>query len=162
MTAFDDAFAAVIGIEGGYTNDPDDSGGETKYGISKTAFPNVDIKNLTLDQAKNIYFDNYWTPSKCQVLPGHIGAQVFDFAVNAGVSEAAKTLQRALGVDDDGVVGPSTLKAALQVDLKKFAIAFAVERTLHYASQPSFPKYGRGWITRALTVAMNNEKENQQ
>lgn len=157
MTVFDDAFAAVIGEEGFYSNDPEDSGGETKYGISKAAFPNIDIKNLTLDAAKTIYFDNYWTPSKCYLLPGAIAAQVFDFAVNAGVATAAKTLQRALGVADDGEIGSATLQAAIQVDLKKFAIHFAVERLLHYAQQPSFPKFGKGWFTRAVTVAINNQ-----
>lgn len=157
MTAFDDAFTTLIGEEGGYVNDHEDAGGETKYGISKRAFPNIDIKNLTLDQAKTIYFDSYWNPSKCYVLPGPIAAQVFDFAVNAGVATAAKTLQRALGLTDDGDIGPSTLKVALQADLKQFAIHFAVERLLHYAQQPSFPKFGRGWFTRAVTIAVNNQ-----
>lgn len=157
MTAFDDAFAAVIGEEGLYSNDQNDPGGETKYGISKAAFPNLDIKNLTLDEAKTIYFDNYWTPSKCYLLPGAIAAQVFDFAVNAGVATAAKTLQRALGVADDGEIGPSTLKAALAADFKQFSICFCVERLLHYAEQPSFPKFGKGWFKRAVTVAVNNQ-----
>lgn len=156
MNSFDDAFAAVIGEEGGYVNDSEDAGGETKFGISKAAFPEIDIKNLTLDQAKDLYRKNYWTPILGDAMRPKMALAVFDFAVNAGVSASVKTLQRVIGVDDDGKVGPGTLAAANKKDIKDFALTFAVERVLHYASQTKFPKYGRGWVTRAVTVAMNN------
>ena len=59
-TNFLRAVKEVLKIEGGYVNNPNDRGGETKYGISKRAYPNVDIKNLTLDKAKQIYYNDYW------------------------------------------------------------------------------------------------------
>ena len=55
MNNFDSAFTIILGSEGGYVNDPRDSGGETKYGIAKKFYPNLDIKNLTVEQAKAIY-----------------------------------------------------------------------------------------------------------
>ncbi len=156
MTAFDDAFAAVIGEEGGYVDDPDDPGGETKYGISKAAYPALNIKNITLAQAKQIYHDNYWKNIQGDSIPAPVAEQVFDFAVNAGVGCATKLLQRVVGVPEDGVIGPRTVLAARNVNQKFFALHFAIERVLHYAGQSTFPKYGRGWVTRTLTTAINN------
>ena len=57
---FDKAFEFTIGVEGGYVNDPSDPGGETKFGVSKKSYPNLDIKNLTITQAKEIYYKDYW------------------------------------------------------------------------------------------------------
>lgn len=85
---FERAFKLVIGFEGHYTNDPNDPGGETKFGISKKAFPELDIKNLTLDQAKSIYYDHYWKKVGCDVLPFPLDIIVFDTAVNIGTSAA--------------------------------------------------------------------------
>jgi len=69
MTAFDKAFEILIGHEGGYVNDVNDRGGETRYGISKRAYPHIDIANLTLAQAKEIYRTDYWDKVKCSSLP---------------------------------------------------------------------------------------------
>ena len=80
----------VIGREGGYVNDPDDPGGETKYGISKKAYPKVDIKNLTMDDAVEIYKDEYWLPAKVEWLPDKLQGQYFDMVVNQGISKSVK------------------------------------------------------------------------
>lgn len=85
---FDEAFKIVIGHEGGYANDPKDPGGETKYGIAKKFHPGLDIKNLTLDEAKEIYRSEYWEPAGCNGLPYPEDLIVFDTAVNMGVSKA--------------------------------------------------------------------------
>lgn len=71
---------------GGYTNNPADPGGETKWGISKRAHPSVDIKNLTREQAADIYVKEYWDASGCDSIPWPLCAVVFDSAVNCGVS----------------------------------------------------------------------------
>jgi lysozyme family protein len=89
----------VIEKEGGYVNDPDDPGGETKYGISKKAFPKEDIKNLTIVRAKDIYYTKYWKPSKAYLIPDELQHIYFDMCVNFGIIGAGKVLQRALMVE---------------------------------------------------------------
>ena len=66
---FEEIIDHVIDHEGGYVNDPKDLGGETKYGISKRWYPEINIKDLTIDDAKNIYYEDYWVPSRAQDLP---------------------------------------------------------------------------------------------
>jgi hypothetical protein len=80
--SFDKAFEIVVGLEGGYSNDSNDPGGETKYGISKRYNPDIDIKNLTLEQAKQIYLERYWKPSGCDHALYPMDICLFDGAVN--------------------------------------------------------------------------------
>jgi len=80
--SFDKAFEMVIGLEGKYSNDPDDPGGETKYGIAKKYHQDEDIKNLTLERAKEIYLNEYWVPSGCDVISFPMDICLFDSAVN--------------------------------------------------------------------------------
>lgn len=127
MSCFDAAFAYVVGVEAGYVNDQNDPGGETKYGVSKRAYPNEDIPNLTLDRAKQLYLRDYWDPAGCEALPWARALMVFDAAVNQGAS-FAKTLT---GRVED----------------------MAADRAVRYAKSPKFPLFGRGWNRRlALTV----------
>lgn len=121
---FDKSFEIVVNSEGGYVNDPDDPGGETKYGISKRAYPKVDIKNLTLDSAKDIYLRDYWVPAGCDNLDYPLDTAVFSCAVNCGVSRARKILAKS--ADTEG--------------FKANWIAFY--RGLNK------PKYEKGWINR--------------
>jgi hypothetical protein len=80
--SYEKAFELVIGLEGVSSNDPRDPGGETKYGIAKRYHPNLDIKNLTLEQAKEIYLNEYWIPSGCEDAPYPMDICLFDSAVN--------------------------------------------------------------------------------
>ena len=80
--SFDKAFELIIGLEGDYSNDPQDPGGETKYGICKTYNPDVDIKNLDLQGAKKIYLEKYWIPSGCDEAEYPMDIILFDSAVN--------------------------------------------------------------------------------
>jgi lysozyme family protein len=129
MTKFDKAFEEIIAIEGGLTNDKNDRGGLTKYGISQKAFPNVDIKNLTLEGAKKIYLDNYWKTANINLdkLDEKNGIELFDIAVNMGVGTAARKLQEALNLMNrnqkdfanltvDGNAGNKTIEAYLKVN----------------------------------------------
>ena len=79
---FDKAFEFTVGLEGGYSDDKNDPGGETRYGISKRYNPDVDIKNLTLAQAKEIYLARYWIPAGCDAYPYPYDVILFDSAVN--------------------------------------------------------------------------------
>ncbi len=86
MSTFDTAVTAVLSYEGGYVNDPNDPGGETNWRISKRAYPNLDIKNLTRDQAIQIYRRDYWDSLECDRFPPLIAIALFDAAVNQGPS----------------------------------------------------------------------------
>jgi lysozyme family protein len=95
--SFDSAVSKTLGHEGGYVNDSDDNGGETKYGISKRAHPNVDIKSLTVDQAKSIYYKEYWKAMDLDdVYNSNIAAKIFDICVNCGEEQAKEIVKRAL------------------------------------------------------------------
>lgn len=114
---FDRAFAEVIGLEGGYSFDPDDYGGETKYGISKRSYPELDIKNLTLEEAASIYLRDYWGRMRLPEVENYeIAAELFEQGVNLGTSTAITNLQKSLNLVNgsvavDGVIGPKTLAA---------------------------------------------------
>lgn len=85
---FDKALAFVLKWEGGYSNDPDDPGGETNFGIDKRSHPNIDVKNLTIDQAREIYKTEYWFNCDCQRKEWPLDIIVFDTAVNMGQKRA--------------------------------------------------------------------------
>ncbi len=110
MKSFEKFVKEILIHEGGYVNDPTDRGGETKYGIAKRSYPKLDIKNLTLSQASEIYYRDYWVKASCNHLPDHLQLIHFDSAVNHGVSRANKLLQKAIGdITVDGVIGRQTL-----------------------------------------------------
>lgn len=153
MTDFDKAFEHVIGIEGGYVNDPKDPGGETKYGISKRSYPNEDIKNLNIERAKIIYRIDYWNKIKGDELPYPLNMFVFDAAVNQGVDPAIDMLQKTLGVARDGILGVATIKAAQEARGQAMSMYLA-DRALRYTGTRNFDQYGRGWLRRLFVLAM--------
>ena len=148
----------VLESEGGYVNDPDDPGGETKYGISKRSHSEVDIKNLTVDGATDIYRRLYWTPSKAERLKPEIRYQYFDMVVNAGQGNAVKVLQRACNgkakkgqkIAVDGRIGKMTIKASERLEESRLQ----AYRVLYYAEKvsknPTLEKYFYGWYRRVL------------
>jgi lysozyme family protein len=154
MDNFTRAFGIVVGVEGGYSNDPADPGGETKYGISKRQYPDLDIANLTLDEAQAIYHRDYWTAIAGDALPWPLALCVFDCAVNQGQPTARTLLQQALGVPADGVLGPATLAAAA-ASTQWHAARFMMLRTQRYSSSMFYARDGAGWLTRLFTVAFS-------
>lgn len=149
---FDDAFEKLIGHEGKLSNNPADPGGLTCYGISKRAYPGEDIANMTLARAKAIYLRDYWGPAGCDALPDAAKFQVFDMAVNSGVSAAIKTMQRAIGTTADGMIGPETLQAIQSMPATRFVARFNAQRLALMAGLPNWPAFSRGW---ALRIADN-------
>lgn len=129
MSFFPQAVALVVGIEAGYDNNPADPGGETKYGISKRAYPDVDIANLTLEQAQAIYQRDYWEALGCDAMPWSLALLVFDCGVNMGLSVAR-------------------LLHASYPD----PVQFQAERALRYANMVTFSTFGRGWMRRLFTI----------
>ncbi|WP_299734029.1 glycosyl hydrolase 108 family protein [uncultured Endozoicomonas sp.] len=156
--AFESAIAFVLEAEGGYVNDPNDAGGETNHGISKRAHPELDIKALTVEQAKAIYFDDYWLLSRADDMPSYMGMAIFDTAVNMGNRTAAKLLQRAAGVLDDGIIGPKTLAAVYKHSPEYLLPQFLSYRALRYHELADEPdeehnkRFIRGWLKRTFEL----------
>lgn len=163
-STFDRAFDVLIGHEGAFTDDPRDRGnwtggavnvGElrgTKYGISAASYPSLDIRNLSLAEAKAVYYRDYWTAAHCIDLPPMVAVLVFDAAVNSGVGNAARFLQRALNVADDGKIGPITMAAAKAADPFDLAKGIQSERIALMRKLSTWPVYGGGWATRLATL----------
>ncbi|WP_166168462.1 glycoside hydrolase family 108 protein [Acinetobacter sp. SA01] len=157
---FDEAFRRLIGHEGGYSKDSRDPGNwtlgkvgvgtlkGTKYGLAANTYPNLDIKNLTLEQAKEIYKKDWWDKLGGHGLHSAITFQLWDFAINAGRSRAIKELQQAVGVTADGVIGPKTIEAVNAQDLNDVLLSLTAERLKFYTSLDSFKTYGKGWTNR--------------
>lgn len=146
---FDDAFARLIGNEGGYVNNPADPGGETKFGISKRSYPDVDIAGLTVEGAKAIYLRDFWAP--LGDAPGPVKFQVFDFAVNSGVQTAIRKLQAAIGVADDGHWGPVSAARLASMPIPVVLMLFVAERLDFWRKCSTWPQFGAGWTSRAAT-----------
>lgn len=145
---FDSYFERLIGHEGGYVNNPKDPGGETRFGISKRSYPHLDIKNLTLAEAKAIYRRDYWDRMHGDRLPAGLAFDVFDTAVNSGIGQSIRFLQRAVGVADDGVIGPLTLGAVQRRDAESVQARFNGERLEFMAKLSTWDTFGRGWARR--------------
>ena len=151
---FDEAFQRLLVHEGGYVDSRADPGGATKYGISKRSYPNEDIKNLTLEQAKAIYLRDFWTPAACDALPECIRFDAFDMAVNSGVTASIRIVQRAAGTVPDGVVGPNTLRALNDAPSGLLIARFNGARLAFMAELPTWPSFGRGWARRIAANLM--------
>lgn len=161
--AFEVAFERVLSHEGGYVNHPDDPGGETNFGITKRVAKEFgfigDMKTMPLATAKAIYYEGYWQRARATAYHPAIGFQLFDAAVNHGIGNAIRMLQRAVGVLDDGLVGPVTL-AAIDASQPHIVVKrFASERLRFYTRLSHFTQFGRGWTNRVadnLTLAADD------
>jgi lysozyme family protein len=146
--SWDDVFNRLIGHEGGYTNDPNDPGGETKWGISKRVYPHLDIKNLTREDAKFIYYTDFWLRIDAKDLPDSVIFQLFDFAVNSGIGTAIRYFQRALDVADDGHWGPISQGAASRATESDMIMRLNAERLEFMTKLKNWPHHGKGWARR--------------
>lgn len=160
MTRFNKAVRKTILHEGGatYTNDPDDPGGETKFGISKRSFPHVNIRELTQATAIEIYRKNYWAPIQADQIKSNVVAEtIFDTAVNMGVRTTIKLVQTTLDIKVDGIIGKQTLGAVNKVDGDLFLAQFVITKIARYATlcnrNRRLKKYLLGWINRTLETA---------
>lgn len=148
MTHFLKNIDRVLGHEGRYVNDPNDPGGETNWGISKRAYPNVDIKLLSRNDAISIYFRDYWVKIRGDRLPDGVAYQLLDSAVNSGITQSFRFLQRAIGVADDGIFGPHSQKVLLTVKESDFIMLFLAERIEFMTKLKNWPHHGKGWMRR--------------
>lgn len=126
---FEKAIKFVLKWEGGLTENKNDPGGLTKYGISQKSYPYLDIKGLTLKRAKQIYYENYWLKADCDKISFPLNLIIFDTAVNCGVRRAKKFMTISLGWQD-----------------------YLFNRIEFYAGLKNFKYFGRGWINRVIDL----------
>lgn len=149
--SFETAVEFVLSKEGGLSDDPEDPGGLTQWGISQRSYPKLDIRNLTRDEAKEIYRRDYWDKCRCEELPPGLDLLVFDSAVNQGPRAAIQMLQDAVRTTPDGVLGPLTMAAVRKVAPESLCVEFASQRMEAYGRNPKFLRFGLGWSRRLIS-----------
>lgn len=149
---FDTAFEKLLGHEGGYSDHAADPGGKTRFGITEAVAREVgyrgDMRELPVELAKRIYSDRYWRAVKADELPELVRYAVFDAAVNSGPTQSIRWLQRAVGVDDDGIIGPRTIAATKQLHGNDLRCRLLAQRLRFMAGLANWPAFGRGWARR--------------
>lgn len=150
----------LLSHEGGYSADRRDpgnwTGGKvgdgqlkgTKFGIAANSYPMLDIKNLTRAQAVGIYRRDFWERAQCHKLPPAVAFQLLDGAVNSGIPQASRWLQRAALVADDGLIGPATLAAVRATDPNDLIFRFNADRMEFMTRRKNWPVHGAGWMRR--------------
>ena len=178
MSRFEECLKRILKHEGGYVNDPLDSGGRTNLGVTQRVWEEfvghpvteADMKALTPEKIAPMYKLKYWNPSYCEVLPKGLDYVVFDFAVNAGTGRSVKTLQQAIGCVADGVIGPKTMAAINDANPKDLITKFSDARADFYQGivtrKPDQARFIKGWLNRveesrklALEEYNHNDKQ---
>lgn len=181
IPAIDDILDEVLRSEGGFVDDPDDPGGATNHGISLRYARGVGLDNdndgdtdrddillVTPDQARALYRDDFWTGPGIHRLPGEIQPVMVDWAVNSGAPRPIMAMQRVINMaqigfdlDDDGVIGPKTRRAAEHAQAEMgplFNDAIVDERIAFYRRlvdrRPASQRFLRGWLARAERFRM--------
>jgi lysozyme family protein len=166
ITNFDKAFAIVVNAEGGLSLNPKDPGnwtsgkvgvGElkgTKYGVAAASYPKLDIKNLTIDDAKAIYKSNYWDKVSGDLFPYEIALPLFDAAINQGITRAIIQLQVAVGVNPDGVMGPGTIAAVQKANMDNLLVQFMTQEFNFKTHLKIWLTFGLGWLRRGFRIVI--------
>lgn len=154
MDSFARALEFVLAREGGLVDDKNDPGGTTKYGISAKAYPDLDIKNLTIAKASEIYRKDYWEPNWCDQLPYWAAFAMFDTSINMGRHHAVCCLQKTAGLRDDGKLSSELLRTIKHLDPHDGLADYLSYRLVRYANLAGWPRFGRGWARRCALLAM--------
>lgn len=150
----------VLKSEGGYVDDPRDSGGATMLGVTQKVWQGYvghtvtkdEMKKLTPEMVAPLYKTQYWDAVFGDYLLNGIDYLVFDFAVNAGPHMSLRLLQRALGIKDDGIFGSATMGQVVKANPKDLILKFSAEKEKYYKSLGNFDVYGKGWLNRVADV----------
>ena len=154
---FDSILRITLSFEGGYVDHPSDKGGPTNFGITQATYDRYGgggnpVKSIKKLEVYDIYWTEYWKPSKSQYLPTPLSLLHFDASVHHRRSQAARFLQRALRVTDDGIVGPITIKAAGKRDSLSTAISCLGQRAVYFGllvnKDESQEVFLDGWLNR--------------
>ena len=158
LVKFDDIIEKVLEHEGGIVDDPKDAGGLTNMGISQRAYPDEDIRGLTVERAKELYKRDYWDRYRTGDLPDRLRHIYVDMCINMGGGRAIKILQEACNsknatkIDVDGGIGPATIKAASNVEpfrLRSYRVMFYAELVM---KKPEQERFWVGWFRRSCEV----------
>lgn len=153
---FDTSFQLLLGHEGDFSDHPADPGGQTRFGVTEAVAREFgyqgDMRQLPVDLAKQVYLQRYWKPISADDLPPGIRYIMFDAAVNSGPRQAALWLQRALGVEADGIIGPKTLKAAYAQDVNALRMRLLAQRLRFMTGLTNWPAFSRGWARRVADL----------
>lgn len=154
MSKFTEFFDRLMEHEGGYVNHPSDPGGETMWGVTKRVAVansyNGSMRNLPKSTAQAIADKDYWQVIRGDDLPDDVAWQVFDAAYNHGTRQAVKFLQRAVGVNDDGLIGDVTLSAVNAMDKNDIVLLFLAERLQFFTNLKTWGTFGKGWSRRIV------------
>jgi lysozyme family protein len=149
---FDEAYDKLLGHEKGYSNHPADKGGATNWGVTQAvARANGyagDMRDFPQSMARTIYKKDYWTPCQADMLPEAVRYDVFDGAVNSGVGQSVRWLQRAVGASADGMLGPQTLAAVNALPGGVVAARYNGHRLMFMAGLPNWDSFSEGWAKR--------------
>lgn len=151
---FNEAIEIILEKEGGLIDHPEDPGGLTNFGIAQKYHPDVDIRNLTKEDAKKIYYFKYFLEVRGNELPDKLRLIVLDCAVNQGTSACIKMLQRCLGVVDDGDMGPRTMTALSLCDVDEVMRAFILMRMKRYVATNNARHFLKGWMNRVIDISI--------
>jgi lysozyme family protein len=157
---FETIFKRVVGHEGGFQRSYSDRGNwtggfvgkgllkGTNWGISAMSYPDEDIKGMPIERAYQIYKEDWWDKLNLDKFRKAMQYQLFDAAINHGMYNAARMLQRALGIKDDGIIGPITAKTARAHEENDLLMLFLAERLDFFTNVATWDDYGRGWARR--------------
>ncbi len=167
---FYESLDVVLKHEGGYVDHPEDPGGRTNMGITQAVYEKYlgrtvteeEMKDMKIGDVRIIYKESYWDKIKGDDLPSGIDFCVFDWAVNSGVSRASRALQKIVGVKDDGVIGPNTLKAVNSADAKVVIKQLTEAREDFYRRLSTFDTFGNGWLSRNKKTSIFSLEINQK
>lgn len=160
MSSFETTFNRTIGHEGKFQANPKDRGnwtsgkegvGElkgTKWGLAAMTYPHLDIASITLEQAKEIYFNDWWLKLKMGCWPNVMKYQMFDAAFSHGTGRANQFLQFAARVKDDGVIGPKTTTAVNMTDPNDLVLRFLAKRLRYFTEVKTWAEFSKGWSLR--------------
>lgn len=153
---FDQALTELLKHEGGFVDHKDDPGGATNHGVTERVARKHGytghMRDYPKSEAAKVYRVDYWDAIKAEELPAPLRYPVFDAAVNSGPVQAVKWLQRALGVADDGVIGPKTIAAAKAANADVLVRKMLGVRLHFMTSLNHWPAFGRGWARRIADV----------
>lgn len=157
---FNRSLDIILKHEGGYVNHPADPGGMTNLGVTKKNWDTYigrvstlqEFKALKKEDVAPFYKKKYWDLMFCNDLPSGVDLCVFDFGLNAGPSRGTKYLQKALGIKEDGDIGPGTHKA-MDSYIEDHGVEALVRRyqdlrAQYYKGLKTFPTFGKGWLRR--------------
>jgi hypothetical protein len=159
---FDSCVALTLAYEGGFSDNIDDPGGATNFGITRRTLEAFlgrpvsveEIRDLSSVTAIEVYRANYWNHLRCADLPIGVDLMVFDFGVNSGPATAARALQGLLGVTRDGAIGNVTLHAAAEAQATALVERLAAARLAYLRDLPDFATFGNGWTKRIEDIRL--------